>query len=603
MVTSIEGQIQKQSGLIPQLSPEEDFFVRHFLLLTGREDRLERRPLLEDSQLAGIRAVIPLFKQSTQSGVPEKGRCDLFNRILLALAIKPASFLFFQVVFGNVDFSKEEEVKERVEKFRCLCMLEYGSFRFGYKVLKFGRDSYDGRSLRDLWSHYFPDPDDVSKLVQEYKSKPGPVGLVDISSTQLFALGYLASEQAKKVNGARQKLVRLLDEGMTTNVKDPAGLSKLASREGVPNLGAFVATAGIPEIEKLLYPQFWAPTTPYKRIMADVKESCITVDEDAMTKAQAQGRQNAETYFAMHDVDIYVATSMRDPLHFTTNHKFVTELFKRGELADWGLRYFDPTQAYLPDRIQKGLTECLMIKRAAVTIYNAQESDTFGKDSEAAVALAQGKPVIIYVARLFGRVGKFRDLYKVLDSSPRLPRDTLVIELKRQKYLSDSETSLLLAPEKTKADSVELVTKNVALQLLKEMESNEIWAELISQGYEPPSEPGGLVEFAADRVSKLERRALTFQEIHPLSLQASPTDGVARGVIVTRSVQDTARVLKGLLVGTLEYEIVEQNANWILMDKVTMSPVRVVTRNATLTTAFWSEFSREKSEAEAEGEK
>ena len=71
-------------------------------------------------------------------------------------------------------------------------------------------------------------------------------------------------------------------------------------------------------------------------------------------------------------------------------------------------------------------------------------------------------------------------------------------------------------------------------------------------------------------------------------------DGVARGVIVTRSVRTTARVLRGLLVGTLDYEIVDQDPNWVLVDKFTRSPVRVVAKNPILTTAYWSEFSRER---------
>src|SRR5690606_16906049 len=64
------------------------------------------------------------------------------------------------------------------------------------------------------------------------------------------------------------------------------------------------------------------------------------------------------------------------------------------------LRYFNPTQSWIEDRIAKGLVEALMLKRASITIYMAQKSDTFGKDSEASVALGQGKPVIVYVPRL-----------------------------------------------------------------------------------------------------------------------------------------------------------------------------------------------------------
>src|SRR5205085_11019375 len=64
------------------------------------------------------------------------------------------------------------------------------------------------------------------------------------------------------------------------------------------------------------------------------------------------------------------------------------------------LRYFDPTQSDCTSRIDKGLVEALMLKRASCTVYLVQESDTLGKDSELASTLAQGKPVIAFVPSL-----------------------------------------------------------------------------------------------------------------------------------------------------------------------------------------------------------
>jgi hypothetical protein len=586
---------KKTESLNEELSAEEEFFATQLLLLTGREDRLEqskleRKPLVMPAQLAGIRAVIPILRDSTQRGIDNIGQCDLLNRLLLSLGVKPATPEFFDVVFGGLDFSKEDDVEERVEKFRQLCMLEYGSFRYGYKVLKSGKDTGRHQTLQELWSKYFPSAAEVSEEVKKYKTKPGPVGLIDIPPGQLFGLGYLASEQAKKINGARKKLLAVLETAIGGGVENEADLINVAKKLGLDNFGAFVATAGIPGIEKLLYPKLWAPSTSYQNVMRDVKDNCFIVDEDAIKTAQEMGKQNTMTYFAMHDIDVYMATSMRDPLHFTTNQAFVTELFKRGDLKDWGLRYFDPTQSYLPDRIQKGLTECLMIKRAAVSVYNAQESDTFGKDAEAAVALAQGKPVIVYVARLFSEDTRFKDFYRLADSAPRREKESLVEELITASIITKTEANSLLAPEKTKNDCIAFAAERLDSRL-KTVEPGEVQAELIRHGYEPPNSQDELVPFTVRRISALERRALTFRDVHPLSLQASPMDGVPRGVIVTRSVQETAKVLQGLLVGNLEYQIVEQKDNWLLLDTITRSPVRVVAKSEILTTAFWSEFS------------
>ena len=99
-------------------------------------------------------------------------------------------------------------------------------------------------------------------------------------------------------------------------------------------------------------------------------------------------------------MDVYVATSMRKPIDFWNVHHFASKLFTSPLLKDLKLRWFDPTQAYCPNRLDKGLVEALMLKRARCTIYLAQESETLGKDSELATTLVQGKPVIAYVPSL-----------------------------------------------------------------------------------------------------------------------------------------------------------------------------------------------------------
>ena len=55
-------------------------------------------------------------------------------------------------------------------------------------------------------------------------------------------------------------------------------------------------------------------------------------------------------------------------------------VFRQKKLHDLKLRWFDPTQAYCADRVDKGLAEALMLKRAKCTLYLAQESDTLEKD-------------------------------------------------------------------------------------------------------------------------------------------------------------------------------------------------------------------------------
>jgi hypothetical protein len=88
---------------------------------------------------------------------------------------------------------------------------------------------------------------------------------------------------------------------------------------------------------------------------------------------------------------------MRTQEDYVAQSKFIKELFNHPDVQDLKLRYFDPTASYELDRLTKGLIEALMLRRAKVTVYNAQAEDTMGKDSELAATLAQGKPVIVYV--------------------------------------------------------------------------------------------------------------------------------------------------------------------------------------------------------------
>jgi hypothetical protein len=230
-----------------------------------------------------------------------------------------------------------------------------------------------------------------------------------------------------------------------------------------------------------------------------------------------------------------------------------------------------------------------MIKRTRITVYNAQETDTFGKDAEAGVTLAQRKPVIVYVARLFEQLASLQSLYKAIDEGARVERDTFVETLIKNGVIGSNEKASFLGPEKTKAEVVKGVIEKYCQSALRDLGEDKIAVELIRQGYDPEQAGGDLVAFTLKKIQMLERRALTFRDIHPLSLQTSPIDGVSRGVIVTRSVETTAQVVKGIFLGTLRFEILDDKLNWLLLDGLTKSPIRVVTKDPILTTAFWSE--------------
>jgi hypothetical protein len=107
--------------------------------------------------------------------------------------------------------------------------------------------------------------------------------------------------------------------------------------------------------------------------------------------------QNTKLYLSMvGDLDVYVATSMRTRDDFREMATFCDTVFSDPGLADLNLRYFDPTMSAAEGHEDKGLIECLMVKSARALIYFAGTKESFGKDAEAAMALSQGKPVILY---------------------------------------------------------------------------------------------------------------------------------------------------------------------------------------------------------------
>lgn len=127
--------------------------------------------------------------------------------------------------------------------------------------------------------------------------------------------------------------------------------------------------------------------------------------------ARGAALQNTKLYLStVGDLDVYVATSMRTREDFRDMASFCDTVFSDAKLADLNLRYFDPTMSAAEGHEDKGLIECLMVKSARVLIYSAGVKESFGKDAEAAMALSQGKPVILYCSDT-ARQAFYRDVH------------------------------------------------------------------------------------------------------------------------------------------------------------------------------------------------
>jgi hypothetical protein len=114
-------------------------------------------------------------------------------------------------------------------------------------------------------------------------------------------------------------------------------------------------------------------------------------------EAREAALTNTSLYLSMvSELDVYVATSMRTRQDFRDMANACETIFRHERIQPLKLRYFDPTMSAAGGHEDKGLIECLMVKCAKTLIYYAGEKESWGKDSEAAMALSLGKPVIFF---------------------------------------------------------------------------------------------------------------------------------------------------------------------------------------------------------------
>jgi hypothetical protein len=275
-------------------------------------------------------------------------------------------------------------------------------------------------------------------------------------------------------------------------------------------------------------------------------------EKTALDVVREKGVRNQHAYLVSDHLDVYVATSMRQRHEYAEVADFARAVFTHDRIRPLNLRYFDPTQAFCHDRIDKGLAEALMLRRAQCTLYLAQESDTFGKDSELASTLAQGKPVIAYVPSptdedVLASVERLSELY-------RRPKEAIVLE-------------------RLQALSPTLAWTN-----------SEVRRWLDQPGEIDFEHASSLLVETAKR--HYDRRADTLRQDHPLGVQVHLETGVANGVLVVRSVNECAELIYRIVTGNLKFRISKEMINNVeyhfLRETVSGSIFRVTTGDAML---------------------
>lgn len=542
---------------------------------------------------------------------------EITNKCLLSLTLPPMNQDFFNVFLGYKIFIDYENLFDAVEKFNILSMYFYGDFKQAYNELRISNKVI----ILKKFSTIFPNPSEIKRRASYFENRYNFDDIQKIDGYNLWVLGYLAYTNLDRINEARNDLLPIIRESIEKGIQNKNAFTELLYAKTKLNRADIWKAS----FDYSSSPLNLNPALDYQLILKNALKVCEgQLSETNINDLRQKARNNTAKYLALTNIDVYFATSMRDPVNFTTTEEFVKKLLDHKDIKDLNMRYFDPTQSYSHDRIDKGLIECLMIKRAKVTIYNAQESDTFGKDSEAAVSLAEGKDVIVYISRLFCDNPNFKLLYTDINDMMRKPfmgeKEFLkeaITSLQNKKYGDSNEIEGILGNFAGKSDIIKLMLISKGYEILQKIDEQKIRDELDNYGYhESPkvkpssfllknsklaleldeikendvySEIGlGLRLWALTIMIQLELRALVFQDGHPLGLQTSPRDSIARGVIVTRDIEITAEILKSILTKSTVFYMDYAKYAALLREFNSKSVVRIVTRNENLAKSYWS---------------
>ena len=566
--------------------------------LVGRPVTLNH--LDEESLASAEKQVQHLLSKS----LSQEQTYDLFNSVLVFYGISAISFSFFKRYLGHDSFRPLSFLAEKVELYQHDAVQLFSTLREAYRVLN---------SVQDIETILAPLK---SNGAESYASRTDWNVIEEIQNERLPDLGYVSAVLVSKETKERRAIKSFL-ESLAESARKPGGfdLSKIhekTRRRMDSLLRKFNST-----LSHGLFSPLFAPDPDLLEREAARLAPKSEGELVQMGETQRIAQRNLAQYLSADYMDVYVATSMRTIADFVSVNQFVRSLFEADRVRPLKLRYFNPTQSWIDDRIAKGLVEALMLRRASVTIYMAQKSDTFGKDSEASVALGQGRPVIVYVPKLV--VENLEIDTEVLFQTPRADLVTM-LEREDKNLSEDIDESIddealvarILTSRLNAATQEQLVTavKNQWADFdlygeaeripVEDREAYRIWLDKVINGVNSEAliEPlhSQLISVLVATAVRFERRAQVFREIHPLALQIILSTGVLNGILVVRSVLQCADILSALIHNKLNLKLKKDENNYRLVEVGTNSTMRVISRHTLLRNAFEAQYVRERRE-------
>jgi transcriptional regulator with XRE-family HTH domain len=519
-----------------------------------------------------------------------------FNSLLTFYGERPVTDMFFAAYLGANAFSDMRSFEQCLRRFQADAMRLYGNFRRAWTQLS--RCPKLAEELLPL----------QSRGLAHYETRTSFLQIDEISAARLPDLGYIAVQRIEKEYKERSELSQALHELAARFEKTGSIAAADLSEKRLRRLRTLLRQFDSPlQLEESLFSRVneiqlkseAKRVAPAKRDLAIIQET------------QQRGLKNLAVYLSEPYMDVYVATSMREDCDFVSVNRFAKNLFTHPKVAPLKLRYFNPTQSWVGDRVAKGLVEALMLRRACVAVYMAQKGDTFGKDSEASVALGQGKTVIVYAPRLYDQRAKIdsEELFSTRDGE--LDAEIQRRAIDADEGLDQKEKAALVLRDQfahlTAADVHRIIHEHWAdFDLIGELGSVEndhlrkacaeyltavsMCKQLADVAPPEPSVRGELTDRMISVAQKFETRAKTFRDIHPLSLQVIVRSGVLNGILVTRSVDSCAALLRSVFANEIDAEVEVDEYNYRLVERSTRSTLRVVSRHQLLTNAFWTQY-------------
>lgn len=529
---------------------------------------------------------------------------DALNSILVFYDVSPMSTEFFARYFSEDATKSTSSLMQAVRRFQAEAMRLYSTI--GEAYFRLNQNGKLQAQLQPL----------QPRSLDSYRNRRSWDCIEAIPEQRLPDLGYISATRARQETDERRVLADFLIELAKDIEAEGKGAIAKYSEKRRRRMGSFLRKFQSQFQHDLMSPLFSPDPDAIRReaqLIAPKEEGDLLQIE----QTQSQAQRNLAKYLSADYLDIYVATSMRTDADFVSVNRFCTQLFQHEDVRPLKLRYFNPTQSWIEDRVAKGLVEALMLRRSSMTIYMAQKSDTFGKDSEASVALGQGKPVVVFVPKLswngstavdseeLSRLTR-AELERIVvhegdeedkESDPTVDEQSLLARVLtiRLRALQPDNLAKLVSSHWADFD---LYGEDARIDNPHERSEYRQWLDGVVRG-KLSTAPGAavlqhLIGILVAVSVRFEGRARLFREQHPLALQVINSNGVLNGILVARSVEACAALTNALIRNELDLRLDEDEHNYRLIERTTGSTIRVISRYTLIVNAFSSFYAAQR---------